>query len=119
MAELTEGRHAGEFIISVANGNLSFDNGVLASGEDLVAGTVLALLAGEYVQLAPGSSGADANAVAILLGNVDATSAAQPCAVVARQSEVIGAALTWPVGITTPQKDAAIADLAALGIIVR
>jgi len=38
---------------------------------------------------------------------------------IVRDAEVIGASLTWPDGITSDQKAAAIAELAALGIIVR
>lgn len=118
MAELTEGRHSGEFLLSTGNGNISFDNATLAEG-NLAAGTVLGIVDGDYVALDPGSSGDDAEAVAILLSKTDATDDPKPCAVVARQAEVIGAALVWPEGISDPDKATAIAELAAKGIIVR
>ena len=41
MPELTEGRYAGEFLHSEANGSLSRDAIVLAAGNDLVVGAVL------------------------------------------------------------------------------
>lgn len=116
---LTEGRHSGEFILSVANGNLSFDNGTLASGEDLEAGTVLATVDDEFVQIIPGDSGPAADATAILLSKTDASAAAQACAVIARDAEVIADALVWPDGISAQDKADAIAQLAALHIIVR
>jgi hypothetical protein len=37
----------------------------------------------------------------------------------ARDCEVDGSALTWPVGITTNEKAAAVVQLVALGIVVR
>jgi len=115
---LTEGRHTGEFILSIGNGNISFDNATLSSGENLAAGSVLALVAEEYVQIVPGSSSSEQDAAGILLAAVDASSAAKACVVVVRQAEVNGAALVWPT-ITAPQKAAAIVQLAALGVIVR
>lgn len=119
MAALTEGRHSGEFILSVGNGNISFDNGVLASGENLAAGAVLAKVDDQFVAIVPGDSGPAADAVAILLTKTNASAATTPCAVVARTAELIGAALVWPDGITDNQKTDAIAQLKALDIVVR
>jgi hypothetical protein len=39
--------------------------------------------------------------------------------VITRHAVVADHALTWPVGITAPQKAAAIAQLKALGVLVR
>lgn len=46
--ELTQSPRTGDFVLSLANGTLSLDNGILATGQNAVAGTVLglALLAG-------------------------------------------------------------------------
>lgn len=119
MATLTEGRHAGEFILSIGNGNISVDNGTLAAGENLAAGTVVGLVAGEYMQIIPGSSSSEQDAAGILLNPVDATAAAQPCAVVVRAAEVISDALVWPAGISDQQKTDALAQLKALGVVAR
>ena len=117
---LEEGRHSGEFILSMANGNLSVDNGTLIVGENLVAGTVLAQIEPDnWLQVIPASSSTENVAAGILLGAVDATSAAKACAVIVRDAEVIGAAFVWPDGIIDPQKATAIAQLEALHIKVR
>ena len=61
MPNQTEGRHAGEFILSEANGNRSRETIIIASGRSLPAGTVIELsggkgigFAGTTVTLAPG-----------------------------------------------------------------
>lgn len=41
MTTFTEKTHTGGFVLSLANGNLSMENGVLNSGQNLAAGTVL------------------------------------------------------------------------------
>lgn len=116
---LTEKPHAGGFILSVADGNLSLDNAVLTSGENLQAGAVLAKVDDEYIALAPGVSDASGVAVAVLFDAVDASAGAKACVVVARVAEVNGDELVWPDGTSDPQKATAIADLALQHIIVR
>lgn len=59
------------------------------------------------------------NARAVLFGNVDATLADKPIVVSMRETEINGAEITWPAGISAPNKAIAIAALAAKGIIVR
>ncbi|MER9506036.1 head decoration protein [Mesorhizobium sp. M0579] len=59
------------------------------------------------------------NARAVLFGNVDATLADKPIVVSVRDTEINGAEITWPVGISAPNKAIAIAALAARSIIVR
>lgn len=55
----------------------------------------------------------------VLFDSVDASGGDKPCVVMSRSCEVNGNELIWPAGITDPQKLAAIAQLAAVGIIVR
>ncbi len=43
MTVLTEGRHAGEFLITKGPGTISFDTITVKSGQNLVAGTVFQL----------------------------------------------------------------------------
>ncbi len=62
--------------------------------------------------------GADV-AVGILFDNVDATDADQKGVVVVRDQAVVAKALIWPAGATTNQKNAALAQLKAQGIIAR
>lgn len=119
MAEITEGRHCGEFIFSEANGTLSLETVTIDTG-DLAAGTVLGKItaSGKYVQLNPAGEDGSENAAGILYDNVDATDGDVEATIVARLAEVNGSELTWPT-ITDEQKAAAVADLAALSIIVR
>lgn len=74
---------------------------------------------GKWKVLAPAAQDGSQRAAGVLLADTDATSADKACVVVARQAEVNGLDLTWPGSITQAQKDAAIAQLAAAGIIVR
>lgn len=118
---LTEKNHTGGFIVSLANGNRSIDNGTLASGQNLTAGTILGTITtgGKLTQHAPGASDGSQNASGVLLASVDATSADMAAAYVARDAEVNTNELIWPDGITGPQKTTALGKLAALGIMVR
>ncbi|WP_135469823.1 head decoration protein [Crenalkalicoccus roseus] len=118
MAVLTEPRHAGEFIVSEANGSRSRDAIVTATGT-LEAGTVLGRItsSGKYVILAPGASDGSQTAAGILYEAVSGTD--QKAVAVVRDAEVSGPGLVWPGSITGPQKATAIAQLAALGVIVR
>jgi hypothetical protein len=121
MTTVTESRHPGEHIVSEANGSRSREQAILASGNNLAAGTVLGVITASGKYAAFNQDGADGTqaAAGILYAAVDASAADANCVVTARDCEVDGAALTWPSDITAGEKDAAIADLNALGIIVR
>lgn len=128
MTVLTDGRHTAEYIASEANGTRSREVVTLSSGNNLVAGTVLAKIttggnAGEFTVLNPGSLADPADgtkvAAAILFDSVNATAADKPAVITARDTEVKAVALTWPAGISGPEKTAALAQLAALGIVAR
>lgn len=117
MTTLTETGHPGGFIISKANGNLSFDNIELDTGVALVAGEVFALSAGKAVKLNPADStgGTDEpGGIAFSDG-----AAGQVIAAVTRSAEVNGHELIWPTGISDQAKADAIDGLAAAGVIVR
>jgi len=112
---LTEGRHAGEFIISEANGHRSRENGTLAHGEKVAAGE---LLGGTLAAMTSyNASSAGENVVGIALYPCDATDAAQPLAIIARDAEVNGKLLTMPEA--TGDYDEAVAALAEVNIRVR
>jgi hypothetical protein len=121
MTPITEAPRPGSFLVSEANGTLSRDTFVIASGQTLKAGAVVGKLTatGKYVELAPGSYDGDEAAAGILYAGVDAAAGDQQGVVVNRYAEVAGASLIWPTGITTNQKAAAIAELLDLGIKVR
>lgn len=103
-----------EFLLSEAAGERSRGLFNIPSGQGvLVPGTILK---------ADGSACAIAdvaNAVAVLYGGVDATSAAQDATAIVRDAEVHGELLAWPVGATDANKLAYADALENKGIIVR
>lgn len=121
MTVLTEGRHTAEYILSEANGFRSREVGTLLAGNNLTPGTVLARItaSGKLTVLTPGASDGSQTAFGVLYDSVNATGADKPAVYTARDAEVKALALTWPAGISAPNKTAAITALAALGIIVR
>jgi hypothetical protein len=121
MAELVEGKYAGEFIASEANGSRSREVVTIAEGEVLEAGTVLGqvTIGSKYVALNQDADTGEEAAAAILYDNVDATDGDVEAVVMIRDCEVNGNDLTWPADIEAGEKTTAEAELAALGIIVR
>lgn len=123
MAILTRPVADVDFIITMQDGHLSVENGVLSSGQNLPAGTILQASGDELVALDGNLTTAGAVVTAakgILMYSTDATDADQAIAYVARLAEVNGRALSFPTESTAGgEKAAAIASLAALDIIVR
>lgn len=118
---VTESRHPGEHIVSEANGSLSREQGILITGQNLVAGTVLAIItaSSKYTQFDQDGADGSENAAGILYAAVDATDEDKACVVHVRQCEVDAAALTWPADIDPGEQTAAEVQLVALGIISR
>lgn len=113
MTTQTEAVHGEEFIIDEANGERSRENITVKSGSNLDAGQVLKENSGKQ---AYGDAGE--TAVGILIGAVDATGGAKAGAMIARDAEVDGDLLDWG-SSDAAAITAGIADLLALGIIVR
>lgn len=120
MATLTEGKHEGEFIGELAMGiGYHVDVGTLISGQNLSAGTVTGIITASKKDtiLAPAAADGSQNVGGILVPNTNASAADVPTRFLRRgPATVNGNDLTWPSGITAPQKTAAIAQLLALGI---
>ncbi len=122
MQKFTEARHAGEHIVSEANGALSREQVVVASGAGVLhAGTVLAKVTatGKFVALDPEGEDGSENAAGVLYAEVDATDGDVPAVVHVRQCEVDADGLAWPDGIGPSAQEAGEAQLVALGIIPR
>lgn len=123
MTVFNEGRGAGEFLLSEANGNRSRDVVVVASGAGVIApGTVLGKLTtgGKYTPSPATGSDGSQTAVAVALYGCDATSADQKVVVIARDAEVNTNLLAYASSVDDAAKKAAKAtQLAAVGIIVR
>src|SRR5262245_40743451 len=122
MPVLTETKHAGSCIVSEEEALYSCDAITIAQSQTILANQVLGQLTagGQFVVLAPGASDGPQNAAGIAVYPVT-TGAGQTAklAVLARACQVRDSDLAWPAGITGPQKTAAVAALAAKGIIVR
>ena len=123
MATLTEGKHAGGFLIWEVLRDYTRETVTLASGAGkLSPGTVLGKITtgGKYTTLAPGASNGSQNAAGLLWGHADATDADAPGVVLVRGPAIINRhEIIWPEGITEGQTNTALAALATLGIIQR
>ncbi len=102
---------------------ISRDEAVIAIGSGLIeVGAVLGQVttSRKFKPLTPGANDGSQVAVAVSLQRADATSGdAGRTVVLARHAEVVAQALVWPVGITTNQKAAALAQLETVGIVAR
>lgn len=119
---LEEGNHAGAFIVSEATQGAT---GVSRSREAVTYSGATALVAGQVVVLSAGAivpylNGTTSDANAILFDNVDAgNTTTQNCVVLARDCEVNGAEIVFNSAETALTIADAVAELAAVGIIVR
>lgn len=113
----------GSFLKSEANGSLSREAIVLASGAGLVlAGTVLGkvTVTGKYLPYDNDASDGTEVAAAVLLAEADATASDVAAVGIVREAEVWKDRLVWGAGVTTTgEKTAAYTDLAAKVVIAR
>ncbi len=123
MGKLTEGRYAAEFVLWEQGPTYSRGNITIASGAGVIApGTVLGKVtaSGKYVVSAIGASDGSEDAVCINLYPVDATSEDVEVAAIVRAAEVNANILTYHSDRDQQaEKDAANAQLEALGIVVK
>lgn len=123
MATLTQTLpHAGGYLISEGNGDISRDPVILASGNGVIrTGTVLAKLTatGKYVPYDNAGADGSETAAAILWEERDTTDADAKAVVTARHATVSKAELVWAAGVDAAGITAGLADLATLSIIAR
>ena len=123
MTMLTEGKHAGGFLVWEVLRDYTRATVTIASGAGkLEPGTVLGKITtgGKYTTLAPAASNGSQNAAGILWGQADATDADAPAVVLVRGPAIVNRyEIIWPEGITEAQTNTAIAALTALGILQR
>ena len=125
MTVKTQTRPNAGFILSEANFHRSREVGTVDSGLVLEAGTVLgALTSGGYlVPVNNDASDGSQTAVGILLNAIDTsstgTNARTKATYMARDCEVNGDQIVWPSSEDAGDQTPDIADLKALGIIVR
>jgi hypothetical protein len=117
----TEPNYLGDWLKFEEDNLYSRDRVTVASGQNLKTGTVVGIVtaSGKAKQLAPSASDGSQNAAGVLVGDVDASAADTPGVIIARHAICSDKGLVWPDGITGPQKNTALAQLKALGILVR
>lgn len=129
------GTNAGKFLVSdpdgivigVATAATEFSGGgltfTIADATDFASGDAftitVTIVPGAYTQFNQDGTDGSQIAVGILIYGVTTGQTTAPCVILARDAEVNGAELTWPADIETAEKTAAIAQLAARGLIVR
>ncbi|OYW51988.1 MAG: hypothetical protein B7Y80_21125 [Hyphomicrobium sp. 32-62-53] len=119
----TEGLRPGEVLLTEANGQISREVGVIASGSGILApGTVLGKnsTSGKYAPSPATGTDGTQTAVAVALYGCDATSADQKITIIARDAEVKADYLVHHTSVNdAPKRAAKATQLAAVGIIVR
>jgi hypothetical protein len=123
MTMLTEGKHAGGFLVWEVLRDYTRDTVTIASGAGkLEPGTVLGKITtgGKFTALAPAATNGSQNAAGILWDAVDASTADAAAVVVLRGPAIVNRyEITWPDGATEAQITAATTALATIGIILR
>ena len=118
----TEAMNLGDLLKFEAPNLYSRDRVTVASGQNLPLGTVVGIVTAtaKFKQLDPSAEDGTQVAAGVLLQACDATLIDRDDGlVVARHAIVAHHALAWPDAITTAEKLAAIAQLKALGVLVR
>ena len=121
-AVLSEPLNLGDLLKYEAPNLYSRDRVTVTSGQNLPLGTVLGIVtaSGKYKQIDPSAEDGTQVAAGVLLQGCDATLADRDNGlVVARHAIVSDHALQWPEAITAAEKASAIAQLKALGVLVR
>jgi hypothetical protein len=119
---LTEGLNLGDLLKYEAPNLYSRDPVTIAAGQVLVLGAVVGVVTATAKVKGVDPSATDGSEVAagVLIQPVDAHLADRDDGLmVARHAIVADHALAWPTGMTVAEKKSAIAQLKALGILVR
>jgi len=123
MTMLTEGKHAGGFLVWEVLRDYTRETVTLASGAGKLApGTVLGRITtgGKYTSFAPGAFNRSQNASGILWDSVGASAADAPAVILLRGPAIVNRQdLVWPDGATEAQITTATTALASIGIILR
>ena len=123
MTMLTEGQHAGGFLVWEVLRDFTRETVTIASGAGkLEPGSVLGKITtgGKYARLAPAATNGSQTPAAILWAAVDASAADALGVVILRGPALVNRHdLVWPDGVTEAQIMAATTALVALGIVLR
>lgn len=122
MPVITEGLNLGDLLKYEAPNLYSRDQITIGAGQNLPLGTVVGLVTatGKIKQIDPSATDGSQYAAGVLMQAVDATLIdREDGLMLARHAIVADHALAWPAAITAAEKQAAIAQLKSLGILVR
>ena len=122
MPSVTQPNNLGDLLKYEAPNLYSREQATIAATQVLSLGTVVGreTATAKLKALDLSASDGTENAIGVLGNDIDATLADRPDALlIARHAIVARGAVLWPADITAPQQAAAIAQLAALGILVR
>lgn len=122
MPAIHESNNLGDLLKYEAPNLYSRDQVTVAAGQQLPLGTVMGrdCTSQKLRALNPTAEDGCEHVVGVLATEVDATLADNEDALlIARHAIVSSAALVWPVEIVSADKDAAIEQLKALGVLVR
>ena len=122
MPAMTEGLNLGDLLKYEAPNLYSRDQVTVGAGQNLLLGTVVGLVTAtaKLKQIDPSATDGSQYAAGVLMQSVDATLIdREDGLMLARHAIVADHALAWPAAITTAEKQAAIAQLKSLGILVR
>lgn len=122
MPVITEGLNLGDLLKYEAPNLYSRDQITVGAGQYLPLGTVVGLVTatGKIKQIDPSATDGSQYAAGVLMQAVDATLIdREDGLMLARHAIIAEHALVWPATITAAEKQAAIAQLKSLGILVR
>ena len=123
MSIWNEGRHSGEFIVNEARGTFCREVITIPAGTGVEPGTVLGKVTatGMYGPANPAAADGSDKAAALNVYGCDATAVdVKVAAIVRGPAEVNGNFLVFDASVDTPaEKATKVAELAAIGIVVR
>ena len=121
MTILKDSPGAGHFILSEANGYRSRQRVAFGPGQTIKAGQLYGVITASKlaVKLAPGAADGSETPAGIAFDDVVTTTASVDGVGIERDAEVASVRLIWDAAVTEPQKVAAVAVLAAKGVIAR
>ena len=121
MPVLTENNRLDDVVLWEEDNQYSRDKITVLSGENLALAAVVGVVtaSGKYAEYDPDATDGTEDAAGILVAAVDATAADQLGVAIVRDAMIVAEELVWNAGVDAAGKTAALAELKALGIIVR
>ena len=122
MPVMTEGLNLGDLLKYEAPNLYSRDRVTVAAGQNLGLGTVVGIetATGKVKVIDPAATDGSEVAVGVLATSVDASLIDREDGIlIARHAVVADHALTWPAGLAPAAKATALAQLKAVGVLVR